>query len=245
MTAHTLAEAYADAASRLAGRTDVLGNTIALLTDVAALMAGEAAGLLVQRPAGGLELVACTSHRATELELYERQVQLGPCSEAISTGRFVSAGPDDLASRWDGVGRAMLDAGFRRVEAFPVFWHETVLGALNVFHTEDRELGPEEQRTGATFATLAALVLARPGQLSGGTVQQQVLEALESRVTLEQAKGVLSYVWKVDMARAYELLVQAAADQGRPLTEVAARIVADAGRRDRGGDGRRGGPSAC
>ncbi|GAA1434592.1 GAF and ANTAR domain-containing protein [Microlunatus lacustris] len=233
MTAHTLAQAYADAASRLAGRADVLGNTIALLTDAAALMAGDAAGLLVQRPSGGLKLVACTSHRATELELYERQERSGPCSEAISTGRFVSAGPDDLASRWDGVGQAMLDAGFRRVEAFPVLWQETVLGALNVFHTEDRPLGPENERAGATFATLAALLLARPGDLSTGTVQQQVLEALESRVTLEQAKGVLSYLWKVDMARSYDLLVQASADQGRPLTEVAARIVADAGRRDR------------
>jgi len=235
MTADTLAQAYADAASRLAGRTDVLGNTVALLTDAAALMTADAAGLLVQRPTGGLELVACTSHQATELELYERQVQLGPCSEAISTGRFVSAGPDDLASRWDGVGQAMLDAGFRRVEAFPVFWRETVLGALNVFHTEDRLLGPEHERVGATFATLAALVLARPGDLPTGAVQQQVLEALESRVVVEQAKGVLSYVWKVDMAGAYELLVRAAADQRRPLAEVAARIVADAGRRGPGG----------
>lgn len=235
MTADTLAQAYADAAARLAGRTDVLGNTVALLTDAAALMAAEAAGLLVQRPSGGVELVACTSHRATELALYAGQERLGPCSEAISTGRFVSAGPDDLGSKWDGVGQAFLDAGFRRVEAFPVFWRETVLGALNVFHTEDRPLGPEHERTGATFATLAALLLARPGDLAAGTVQQQVLEALESRVVVEQAKGVLSYVWKVDMARAYELLVQAAADQGRPLTEVAARIVADAGRRGPGG----------
>ena len=109
---------------------------------------------------------------------------------------------------------------------------------LNVFHTEDRPLGPEHERTGATFATLAALLLARPGDLSAGSIQQQVFEALESRVVLEQAKGVLSYTWKVDMPQAYELLVQAAADQGLPLTEVATQIVADAGRRDRGGPDR-------
>ena len=43
MTAHTLAEAYADAAQWLAGRTDVLGNAVALLHDAAALLGGEAA----------------------------------------------------------------------------------------------------------------------------------------------------------------------------------------------------------
>lgn len=232
MTAHTLAEAYADAAQRLAGRSDVLGNAVALLQDAAGLLGGESAGLLVRRPAGGLELVACTSHRAIELALYAQQERVGPCAEAISTGRLVTAGPDELASRWDGVGRAVLDAGYRRVDAFPVFWHEDVLGALNVFRTDDGLLPPDGERTGATFATMAALVLARPGDASVGTVQQQVLEALESRVVVEQAKGVLSYLWSVDMEHAYELLVQAAADQGRPLTEVAARIVDDTSRRD-------------
>lgn len=232
MTAQTLAQAYADAAQRLAGRTDVLGNTVALLRDAAALLGGDAAGLLVRQPGGGLELVACTSHRATELELYEKQERVGPCIEAISTGRLVTAGPDDLARRWDGVGRAVLDAGYHRVEAFPVFWHEDVLGALNVFRTEDGPLPPDGERTGATFATMAALLLARPADLSVGTVQQQVLEALESRVVVEQAKGVLSYLWKVDMEQAYRLLVQAATDQGRPLTEVATRILQDASRRE-------------
>ena len=236
MTAQTLAQAYADAAQRLAGRTDVLGNTVALLQDAAALLGGEAAGLLVRRPDGALELVACTSHRARELELYERQERRGPCAEAISSGRLVTAGPDELGARWDGVGQAVLDAGFRRVDAFPVFWHDDVLGALNVFHTGDGAPGPEAERTGATFATMAALLLARPGDLSVGTIQQQVLEALESRVVVEQAKGVLSYLWKVDMAQAYQLLVQAAVDQGRPLTEVAARVVRNASRRE--GDGR-------
>ena len=79
---------------------------------------------------------------------------------------------------------------------------------------------------------MAALLLARPSDLSVGTVQQQVLEALESRVVVEQAKGVLSYLWKVDMEQAYRLLVQAATDQGRPLTEVATRILQDASRRE-------------
>ncbi|CAA9301703.1 MAG: hypothetical protein AVDCRST_MAG48-1377 [uncultured Friedmanniella sp.] len=235
MTAQTLAEAYADAAHRLAGRTDVLGNSVALLQDAAALMGGAAAGLLVRRPDGALELVACTSHRAAELELYERQERRGPCAEAIRTGRVVSAGAGDLGRRWGGVGQAVLDAGFRRVDAFPVFWHDDVLGALNLFHGEGGPLEPEAERTGATFATMAALLLARPSDLSTGTVQQQVLAALESRVVIEQAKGVLAYLWRVDMAQAYALLVQAAADQGRPLTEVASRIVEDASRRDREG----------
>ncbi|SDT32727.1 GAF domain-containing protein [Friedmanniella luteola] len=233
MTAQTLAEAYADAARRLAGRTDVLGNVVALLVDAAALLGGQAAGLLVRRPDNTLELVASTSHRPAELDLYQRQQRWGPCVQAVRTGRVVVAGAHELGERWNGIGVAVLDAGFCRLEAFPVFWHDDVLGALTVLHAEDRPLDPDAEETGATFATMASLALARPAEQSTSSVEQLVLQALESRVVVEQAKGVLAYDWGVDTPAAYALLVRAASDQDRPLTEVAARIVADASRRDR------------
>ena len=91
MTAHTHAEAFADAAARLTGETDVAGSLVALLADCVALTDGESAGLLIDVPGDGLALLASTSHTTTILELYELQNGRGPCIQAIRDNGTVTA----------------------------------------------------------------------------------------------------------------------------------------------------------
>jgi AmiR/NasT family two-component response regulator len=55
----------------------------------------------------------------------------------------------------------------------------------------------------------------------------QLLEALASRVVIEQAKGVLAERYGVEVAAAFEALRRAARDQRRTLHELAASIVAE------------------
>ncbi len=229
MTVRTWAETLAEATFRLTGAGDVLDDLVALLGDAATITGASAAGLLAVGPAGALELVAATSHGTAELELYELQNDQGPCVEAIRTRAVVAASAEDLTFRWADVGRSMLRSGIRSVHAFPVLWHGDAVGALNLFHRDDGGLTDERRRAGHAVANLAALALSRPAEVSTVVLQQRVLEALEHRLVVEQAKGVLAYVWDVDMAEAYGLIVRTAAGQGRPLTEVAARIVEDAG----------------
>lgn len=231
MTTRTWGEALAEATLRLTRADAVLDNVVSLLDDAATVTGASSAGLLAAGPGGALELVAATSHGTGELELYELQHDQGPCLEATRTRAVVAASSEDLTSRWADVGRAMLRAGIRSVQAFPVLWHDDAVGALNLFHHDDDGLTDERRQAGSAFANLAALALSRPAAVSTEVLQQRVLEALEHRLVVEQAKGVLAYVWDVDMPEAYRLLVRTAADQGLPLTAVAARIVQDAGPR--------------
>lgn len=231
MTAHSLAEAYADAAHRLVGSLGVVGNLVPLLDDCAALTGGQAAGLLARGATGGLELVSATSHRAAELELYELQHETGPCVEAVQTGRVVITRTDAAPTRRTDLQREMAAAGFRTITAFPVLWHHDPIGAVNVFHTESVELTPELRRTGEAFATMAALVLAQPSSVSTEQIEVRVLEILQSRVVVEQAKGVVAYQEDVDMETAFRVVLRMAAVEGISVLDVALRIVGDAGPR--------------
>src|SRR5690606_27186759 len=99
----------------------------------------ETAGVLVQVGDRSPELLAATSHKAVELELYQAQVQSGPCVETIETGESVIAsGDDEIRGRWPDFGRAMTAAGLLTVHAAPMRWHGRVIGGLNLFWSTER-----------------------------------------------------------------------------------------------------------
>ena len=226
MTAHSIAEAFADAAARLTGRADVAGDMVALLTDCVSLMDMESAGLLIEVPGEGLALLSSTSHTTDVLELYELQNGLGPCIEAVRQNTIINASGRDLESQWQPVGRAIVSAGYMAVHAFPLRWQDRAVGALNLFATTEGELDDDRQRLGQAFANLAVAVLAhtRPGAWSD--VHQVILGVLTDRIAIEQAKGVLAVQKHIDLSEAYTLLVATACQRGIPLSEFADQVIA-------------------
>jgi hypothetical protein len=79
------------------------------------------------------------------------------------------------------------------------------------------------------------LLAARPGEpndptafLLARTIQLQT--ALESRIVIEQAKGIIAYRENVEMSDAFGRLLQLAAASGRPLSQVAGDILTSVSR---------------
>jgi GAF domain len=162
MTSTTAAQAFADAASRMVSRSDIAGDLVLLLIDCADLLSAEAVGLLVAVPDNGLELLSSSTHQARELEAYELQNGTGPCIDAIRLGEHVTAISPELDSAWAPLGARIVAHGFRSVHAFPLTWHGTAIGALNVFHADAVVLDDGDRLLAGTFADLATAVLARP-----------------------------------------------------------------------------------
>jgi transcriptional regulator with GAF, ATPase, and Fis domain len=226
MTAHTIVEAFADAAARLTGETDVAGSLVALLADCVALTDGDSAGLLIEVPGDGLALLASTSHATTVLELYELQNGRGPCIQAIRDNVTVTATGPTLRRQWESVGRAIVDAGYQAVHAFPLRFGDRAVGALNLFTTAVGELDDEQQRLGQAFANMALAVVAHPSTGDWHVVHQHITDVLADRITIEQAKGVLAVQHDLDLSDAYTLLVSTAADRHIALARYAAQVVA-------------------
>jgi len=233
MTTRTAAQALADATAALTGGSDATDVLDRLVRDSAEALGAQAVGLLMLSGGGDLELLSATSHQVAELELYQIQLDTGPCVDAIRAGTAVSHyGPDDIRARWPKVGAAITGAGYQAVQAYPLRWHGHTLGAVNIFHHAATPPAADDGLLGQTFADIATVVILQTADLSTRQITDRVQQVLQARTVIEQAKGVLSYTRNLDMATAYDLLRHLAADQRTTLTATAADIITRAQARD-------------
>ena len=227
MTATTITEALARATSGLVRPHDTTDALARLLADAVHALGGAAGGLVLTDGDDGLELLAVTSHRAGEVELYQIQHRRGPCHEAAREGAVVSCrSAADLAARWGDVGEAIVDSGFTAVHAFPVAWAGEPYGALNVFHTatprgDEAELLP----AGRAFADVASLVIVAPQDVDVVELGRRKRLALAGRTVVEQAKGVIAFREDMGTDDAYARLLELARARGVTLGDMARRVL--------------------
>lgn len=167
------------------------------------------------------------SHRAIQLELYQAQVHDGPCVETIERGKSIAVtGESELSDRWPDFGRAMAAAGFTTVLASPMRWHERVLGGLNLFWRTSRTPTQDEQDLAQAFADIATLALMQSHTADDpDAVAQRLRAALQGRVVIERAKGVLAQTDGIEMDEAFAQLVQVSDESARPLSQVAQEVL--------------------
>jgi hypothetical protein len=222
----TSGAAFAAANAAMIQGVDGASTVHMLLADCLGLLGADTAGVLV-RVDHGLELMAATSHKVTELELYQVQLHDGPCVETIENGVSVeAAGAAELAGRWPDFGRSMAAAGFETVLASPMHWHERVLGGLNLFWSTSKTLSQEERDLAQAFADISTLALIQsPTPEDPDAVAHRIRAALQGRVVIERAKGVLAQVHDLEMDEAFAHLVEVSEQTARPLSQVAQDIL--------------------
>jgi transcriptional regulator with GAF, ATPase, and Fis domain len=192
------------------------------------LVDAEAAGILLADPTGNLRVMAASSEQARLLELFQLQNEEGPCVEAFLSGQTVVE--TDLVSaleRWPRFTPYAVGASFHCVYAIPMRLRSTVIGALNLFRVEAGPMPEEDAQLARALADVASVAIlhdqaAREIQLREGQLQH----ALDSRVVIEQAKGVLCERAQIDMATAFDRIRAHARTHNLQLTAVAAEIVA-------------------
>jgi transcriptional regulator with GAF, ATPase, and Fis domain len=204
-----------------------VADTLANLLHACATSTGaNAVGLLVSDERGDLDVLSATSHQAAELAIYQVQLDVGPCLDAVRSGAPVAiATDDDTKDRWGTVGELIVKAGFHAVQSVPLRRHGRIFGALNAFHRNPGEADKDTQVLLQAFADVATVVIVQSAELSGAEVAERVRLAPEGRAVIERAKGVLAQTANVDMAAAYDLLTRRAAEDGSSLSETAARII--------------------
>ena len=207
---------------------DVVGSTIGLLLAAVDAAGATAAGLIIRRLGQDrLQLLAATSHRAEELEVYQAQHDQGPCFDAVETGEIVrAASAAEIADRWPEAAAAFGRAGYRSVQAIPLHWHDDVIGALNLFWTHDE--AAVDWPFGTVFANLATLTVVHSDPVTAGQVLDRTRSALNERTVVERAKGVLAQENDLTMDGAYTQLLELAARNGQLITAAAAVIVGQA-----------------
>ena len=120
----------------------------------------DSAGLLLTDPRGQLHLMAATSEKTRDLELFQLQAEEGPCLDCYATGHPLSvANLHDSAGRWPRFAGAATRAGFASVHAIPMRAAGTVLGALGLFGIRAGTLDGADQLVGQTLAHIACVAI--------------------------------------------------------------------------------------
>ncbi len=187
------------------------------------------AGLLLTDGNGELRVVAASSEATGVVELLEVDNQGGPGMEAFRTGRPVRSG--DLAGsnarhRWTEFGEAALAAGFRAVTAVPMRLRGQVLGALDLFSTETVDLTDEDLTVAQAMADLATIaILQDRATIDDRTLISQLRTALDTRVVIEQAKGIVAHEADLTMDEAFGRIRNHARSNNERLRDISAAIV--------------------
>jgi transcriptional regulator with GAF, ATPase, and Fis domain len=223
-----LADAFVEMADTLVDDFDVLDFLHGLAGHCVELLDVEAAGLVLADKSGLLRVAASSTERVRLLELFELQNQEGPCLECFRSGQPVATEDltEDDPDRWPLFAAEATEAGFRSVAALPLRLRGETIGALNLFRTAVGPLPPEQQRLGQALADVATIgILQERGSRRRELLARQLQEALDSRVIIEQAKGVLAERRGTHVDEAFRMLRQHARSSGERLSEVARRVV--------------------
>lgn len=220
-------EAFVAVAGSLAGGQDVTELLGHLTTECTRLLDVSTCGLLLADRRGALHVLAASSERAADLEAFQVQRAEGPCHDCYNDGRPVSVSDVAAAAdRWPAFVPVALEQGVLSVHAVPLRLRDQVLGALGLFGSAPGELNERDLRLAQALADVATIAMVQDRVASDSQlVTEQLQIALDTRVVLEQAKGVLAHQGGLEMPEAYRAMVQYARDHNLKLGDLARALV--------------------
>jgi GAF domain-containing protein len=223
-----LSQAFVGLADTLVDDYDVIELLDRLVGYSVALLAADAAGILLADSQHTLRVVASSQEDAEVMELLQLQAEQGPCMECFSTGAPVSV-PDlaEAGGRWPVFVAAVAARGaYRSVHALPLRLRGEAIGTLNLFHSQPGALPEADLALGQALADVATIgILSERAIRRGEVVTEQLQTALNSRVIIEQAKGVLAQHGGLSMDAAFDRLRRYARTHNARLSEVARKVV--------------------
>ena len=222
-----LAQTFVTFADTLVTDFDVVDFLSMLANRSVELFDAGDAGIMLADPRGRMQVAASSSHQMRLLELFEVQHDEGPCPDAYRTGVAVQC--DDLEAhgdRWPMFAPEALRAGFRSVFAFPMRLRDDTIGALNLIRVQPGSLREGELQAAQALADVATIgILHHRAAEESRLLAEQLQYALDSRVVIEQAKGVVGHQLSLGMDEAFGALRRYSRDHNRRLVDVAAAIV--------------------
>jgi hypothetical protein len=229
-----LASAFVDLADTLVADYDVIELAQQLIDSTMTLLPIAAAGILLGDPSGELHVFASSSEQTRLLELLQVEANVGPCLEAYRTGQAVVV--DDLqveAARWPVFAERAAEYNFLAVTALPLRLRAERVGALNLFRNEAGPVPVADIAVGQALADVATIGILHQRTLSRSElINQQLQTALNTRLIIEQAKGVLAERGSIDMDQAFNLLRAHARRSNRRLVDLAWDVVNGADTKD-------------
>ncbi|CAA9211861.1 MAG: hypothetical protein AVDCRST_MAG41-25 [uncultured Corynebacteriales bacterium] len=169
---------------------------------------------------------------ALAIELDERQYDrgFGPCMDAAVSGATITI-PDTAADEsYADFSAVAARAGIRSSLSVGMPVPPRVVGGLNLYAAAPAAFDQGSVALARAFADYSAVALLNAALISSSTaLAAQLQQAMASRATIEQAKGIIMGRLHCDPDTAFAHLVRRSQHSNIKLTRIAADVVADAG----------------
>jgi GAF domain-containing protein len=184
------------------------------------------AGLMFVDSINVLRTVVASDEPGKVLESAQEQLGIGPCNDSLVHGTLVAS--EDVAAdpRWPGLADLVVPHGVRAVLGAPIRLGGAPVGSLNAYCDLPHDWDDTEQEAIRRYAGLienviGAAVLAH----QRGRLVDQLEFALEHRVIIERAIGLLMGRERLDAVAAFDKLRRLARSQRRKVAEIASEIL--------------------
>jgi GAF domain-containing protein len=207
-----------------------LQEALSELAESATSVLGLCGSWVTLADAGQLRFLTEVSQASAELARDHAQLHPFPCPcrDAYSTGEVVRVTDvREESTRWPEFSASATRLSMAGVAAIPMRLADQIIGALNLYSPEPRDWSDEDMAVASVLADMATSYLVNASKLRQKTqLSEQLQEALESRVVIEQAKGITSQRHAISVDKAYQLMRSHARNNNASLRVVAEAIVA-------------------
>lgn len=222
-----ITQAFVKLTDTLVADFDVTDLLHTLVEECVGLVETDAGGLMLSDPFGELQLVASSSERADVVEIMQLTAGGGPSVDCFTTGTPVAV--DDIeksGTQWPAFQAVALEQGFSSMYATPLRLRGNIIGTINLLSTSVVQLSPRDAAVVQALADVATISILQERLVrESGIVAEQLQRALNSRVLIEQAKGVISELGSMDMDEAFQTLRNYARSNNLGLSLVAEGVT--------------------
>jgi GAF domain-containing protein len=191
------------------------------------LFSATGCGVMLIDDSSVLTAFAATDEAGRLLEAHQEEVGHGPCVDALTFDRTVST--RDLATdeRWP-VLSDLANAGVRAVLGVPLHADSVTVGSLNVYRDQPHEWTSGEMDALTAYSSLiAGLLQSALHAHQRERLADQLQHALNHRVAIERAVGVIMGRQNINAVEAFNQLRHQARSAQRPVAEIAAELLAE------------------
>ena len=218
-------ERFASALTSGYGIGDVLHN---LTEEMAEVLTLRGAGVTLVHD-GQQRFVTAADEAIATLERVQESSQKGPCIDAVASSAPVAV-PDiaegEASDRWPDYTIEAKHAGIQAVAGIPMLAEGAAIGAVNLYDSQPRNWSVEDLRVATIFASIATGYLAHASSArQQQRTAEQLEQALNTRLIIEQAKGVLATQRETTVDEAFKRLRTYAREHNARIHDVSRAVV--------------------
>ncbi|AKE89570.1 hypothetical protein RAJCM14343_0031 [Rhodococcus aetherivorans] len=176
---------------------------------------------------GRLQFVTAAAEVVGEMERCQEEAGVGPCQYAFDRGEPIAVA--DVRTRsdlWPDYAEKAREHGIAAVAGIPMQLADEKIGALDLYACEPREWADREIAAAQIFADMATGYIVNSNKLrQHEQLNAQLQAALDSRIVIEQAKGIIAHARSTTPDEAFRLIRGHARSNQAPVRSVAKAIV--------------------